>query len=168
MIPTNICVIELTCVCVCVYTWMHLAKSEIRMKYKEGGLAGGAVVLDDLFRVRVRVCLFFCFYLNAFCLNANRMPCGVRCYHACMHLCTRVCLCMYVCMCVFGRWVLIVSYVWLVGRKLTFVAASVNAIVTNNFTHVHNIFFYLSICLSGYVHMAQTKYLEAIKQVRRP
>ena len=34
---------------------MNLAKSEIRMKYKEGGLTGGAVVLDDLFRVYVVV-----------------------------------------------------------------------------------------------------------------
>ena len=100
---------------VCV--WMHLAKSEIRMKYKEGGLTGGAVVLDDLFRVRVRVCFFFCFCLNGFCFNvvcfnfheqAYILWCALlsRLYafvYVCMYVCA--CVCMYVCMhvCVYMR-----------------------------------------------------------------
>ena len=40
---------------------MHMAKSEIRMKYKEGGLAGGAVILDNLFRVCV--CMILLLFL---------------------------------------------------------------------------------------------------------
>ena len=42
-------------ICDQTYVYAHDA-SEMRMKYKEGGLTGGAVVLDELFRVCMCVC----------------------------------------------------------------------------------------------------------------
>ena len=57
---------------------MHVAKSEMRMKYKEGGLTGGAVALDELFRVIILSCLIlrllsyrhflFLFFFSLACL----------------------------------------------------------------------------------------------------
>ena len=49
---------------------MHLAQSEIRMKYKEGGLAGGAVALDNLFRVIILAYFMFQYFLLFFCFDS--------------------------------------------------------------------------------------------------
>ena len=61
------CMFLLACaICVMnVCTLTHMTcRSEMRMKYKEGGLTGGAVALDTLFKVSF---FFLCFLFFSFC-----------------------------------------------------------------------------------------------------
>ena len=72
---------------------MVYVASEMRMKYKEGGLTGGAVVLDELFRVCVCMILLLLVLHHCFFYFTSASVCPVVCVVV-MLVCICVCACM--------------------------------------------------------------------------
>ena len=65
-------------------------RSEMRMKYKEGGLTGGAVALDTLFKVSF---FFLCFLFFSFCFCIHPAPSFSVMPVVCIPVRVRGCLC---------------------------------------------------------------------------